>query len=426
MADKTLQNKFVKSMKSIAKTLGKEPSDLNKAQFFKNDETGFSEWDVRKLGGFTDLKHLYFPCENAGLDIKHGSRMLKSHRNKLEKEYGQAAFYEKELLNAVTEYLKANPLKVHVAYKPKKKKAKTKRSIVAAISDTHFGSNISKEEMHGINEFNWQIASRRLALYMEQIVQYKDSRREDTDLVIQLNGDIIGGQIHNQEWFVDLLAVQFAGTLNILSQAITYAAQHFSKVKVVCTPGNHGRNVGKADKGRASTHKWDSYENMLYASLKAVLAQNHTNVEFLIPEAPFAMYKVQGHWIFQTHGDTVINVGNPGNSLNMASINNRINQINASELVKTSEKIAVVSVGHVHVPTVQLLNNGCILMINGCLSGVDPFAQSIGIFNNNPTQVIFESTEQYPVGDIRMIQVERADQEPRFDKIIKPFTGKMF
>jgi predicted phosphodiesterase len=164
---------------------------------------------------------------------------------------------------------------------------------------------------------------------------------------------------------------------------------------------------------------------MIYVALKEVLAQKHFNVEVTIPESPFVIYKVQGHNIAQTHGDTVINVGNPGKSLNMDSISNQINRMSSSEMLKAEEKVDVVCVGHVHVPTAQILENGSMIMINGCLSGTDPFAQSIGIFSNNPTQVLFESTEEHAVGDIRMIQVKSADAKERFDKIIKPFKGNL-
>lgn len=415
---KVIHKLFIADLKAVAKDLGIPDSEVTKTQYFSKME--LNEWQIRKAGGFTNLKKMYFHPED-NLETKYGSRMVSQHLNKIEKQYGQALFFEKQLLEAVRDILKDNPLLVHAPLKTVKKQAKAKRTIVAAISDTHFGVNVSKEEMHGLNEFNWTIAARRLALFMEQIVCYKPDHRKDTDLLLQLNGDILAGQIHNQEWHVDLLTTQFTGALNILLQAISYVAQHFHKVTVICTPGNHGRNVGKADKGRATVQKWDSYENMLYASLREVLKEKHKNIEFVIPESPFLIYRVQGHLVCQTHGDTVISVGNVGNSLNMNSINNQINTINASSLVKGDERIEVISVGHVHVPTVQILQNGGTLVINGCLSGTDPFAQSIGIFSNNPTQVLYESTQKHAVGDIRMIKVKDADTEERFDNIIKPF-----
>lgn len=421
---KATNKAFVRSMRRIAKELDKPETEITKAQFFENDVESLSEWEIRKAGGFASLKKMFF-TEDSNLEVKYGSRLVRNHINKIEKAHGQALFFEKELVTAVKDILKENPLVVHPPVKASRSTVKAKRTIVAAISDTHFGANVSKEEMHGLNEYNWTVAARRLASFMEQVVTYKADHRKETDLLIQLNGDIIAGLIHNQEWFVDLLATQFSGTLHLLTQAVSYVAQHFSSVRVFCTPGNHGRNVGKADKGRATTHKWDSYETMIFLALKAVLGEKHKNVEVVVPEAPFLVYKVQGHNVVQTHGDTVINVGNPGKSLPMDSISNQINKMTSSDLIKAGEKVDVVCVGHVHVPTAQILDNGCTAIINGCLSGIDPFAQSIGIFNNNPTQVLFESTEDHAVGDIRMIQVKAADKESRFDKIIAPFLGKI-
>lgn len=414
---------FVKSLKQVGKTTRKSPSEVTKSEFFANDEQGISEWDVRKLGGFATLQKMYFPKET-NLEVEFGSKLISNHRKGLEKKYGAALYFEKELKQAVTEHLKANPIILHKPTNFKKSSKATSRTLVAAISDTHFGSNISKEEMQGLNEYSWTIASRRLALFAEQIVNYKKDKRNETDLVVQLNGDIIAGLIHNTEGFAQLLATQFSGSISILSQAISYFAQHFQKVTVVCTSGNHGRNMAKIDKGRATTNKWDSYETMIYVSLKEILTGKHKNVTFSIPEAPFAMYKVQGHTIFQTHGDTVINVGNPGNSINMSSISNQLNKLSTSDLLKNADKIAILSVGHVHVPTVQLLDNGGVAIINGCLSGTDPFAQSIGIFSNNPTQLLFEATKEHAVGDVRMIQVKSADSIERLDKIIRPFKDK--
>ncbi len=65
------------------------------------------------------------------------------------------------------------------------------------------------------------------------------------------------------------------------------------------------------------------------------------------------------------------------------------------------------------------------LVINGCLSGMDPFAQSIGIFESHPTQQLFEITDKHAVGDIRLIQVKSADHRDDLDEIITPPKGKL-
>lgn len=420
---KKIQKEFIENMKLVAEELNKPAAEITKAQFFSNSPKDFSEWDIRKAGGFDGMKKSFFSNDVEGLEYKYGGRAIKKFQNKLEKKYGEELFFRNELIASLKETIKNQPITFHKPTKQKKKKTKKSRTIVAKISDTHFGANISEEEMNGVNAFNWIIASRRLATFCEQIANYKIQYRENTDLVIQLNGDIIAGQIHNQEWFVDLLTDQFAGTLHILGQAISYLATHFDNIKVVCTPGNHGRNVGKADKGRATTHKWDSYENMIYIALREMMHREWSSgIEFIIPESPFALYQIQGHWCLQTHGDTVINVGNPGKNISMSSISEQVNKFNASDMLKPGNKVDILCVGHVHVPTAQLLDNGCMAMINGCLSGTDPFAQSIGIFSSNPTQFMFETTKEHAVGDMRMIQVKEADNKSYLDKIIKPYV----
>ncbi len=411
---------FIQSIKEVAEDLGIDPSDVTKAQYFAHEDA-LPEWDVRKLGGFAALKKLTYPAQAEGLEVRAGAKLASGHRAKLDREYGQALFVQQAILAKLPELLAANPVLVHAPVpKSKAKSVPATRTLVADLSDTHFGANVELAETHGINEFNWQIAANRLAQFCDQIATFKPEHRADTDLVLQLNGDILAGMIHNQEWFVDLLTTQFSGSLSILSQAISYLASKFKAVRVVCTPGNHGRAMHKSDKSRATTHKWDSYENMLYLSLKMVLTK-HSNVSFLIPEAPFALYQVQGHWVFQTHGDTVLNVGNPGKSLDMAGINAQVNKISASSLVGPADRISVVSVGHVHVPTVQLLESGATVVINGCLSGADPFANAIGVFTSNPTQMLYEATPDYAVGDIRMIRLNDA---PAQSIIVAP-TSKM-
>jgi predicted phosphodiesterase len=271
--------------------------------------------------------------------------------------------------------------------------------------------------MGGINEYNWTIASRRSALFFEQIVKYKPQYRDQTEVVLLVNGDIIAGMIHNTEWFVDLLTTQFAGTLSILCQGISYLAQNFKKVRVVMTPGNHGRSMHKADQGRGTTHKWDSYETQIFIAVREVMKAKCPNVEVDVPDSPFAIFKAQGHTYFVTHSDTVINVGNPGSALNMKSINNQINKLNASEIGGDAKFDAVIC-GHIHTPTLQLMESGCMLVLNGCLSGLDPYALSIGIFDSNPTQQLFEATAKHAVGDVRFIQVKEADKDASLDKII--------
>jgi len=311
--------------------------------------------------------------------------------------------------------------KLHKPLKLKKKTTKSKRTLVGHLSDMHYGCNISIKELGGINEYNNTVAARRTAFFFKQLCDYKPQHRKDTDLVLIINGDIMAGVIHDQEHGVDLITKQFATTLSILSQGISYVAQNFSKVTIYCTTGNHDRVMHKMSKSRATTLKWDSYATMVYVSLKNKFDKSYKNVNMIIPETPYCVMNIQGHQVLATHGDTVFNLGNPGKSINMENLKNQVNSISLNLLRdKLEDKISLVFAGHVHVPTVQMLDNGTYVFINGALSGVDGFAQSLGIFGNCPTQQIVEITPEHAVGDLRFIQVKEADQDKSLDLIIEP------
>lgn len=418
---KEIIQSFLKSMKAIAKDLKKPASEITPSQFWANDPENIPEWEIRRVGGFANLKSLYFAKESSKEDvvIKRTGELLKDRISKVQTDLGTRRLIADELSANLKEIVKNIDFKIHKPLKKTSKSSKkAERTIIAHLSDTHYGANIDKSEMGGLNEFNWNIAARRTALFMQQIVNYKPQHRDQTEVVLLVNGDIIAGMIHNTDWFVDLLTTQFAGTLNILCQGISYLAQNFKKVRVIMTPGNHGRSVHKADHGRATTHKWDSYETQIFIAVREVMKAKCKNVQVEVPDSPFAIFAAHGHTYFVTHSDTVINVGNPGAALNMKSINNQINKLNASELGGDA-KFAAVICGHIHTPTLQLMESGCMLVLNGCLSGLDPYAMSIGIFDSNPTQQLFEATEKYAVGDVRFIQVKSADKDASLDEIIE-------
>jgi len=286
------------------------------------------------------------------------------------------------------------------------------------MSDLHYGCITDSKEVPN-NSYNWLIASRRTALFVDQVVRYKEQHRKDSDLVLLLNGDIIHGIIHDLP-AVEPLSQQFVGALFILSQAISYAATKFSKVSVVCTSGNHGRNPIRHS-GRAASQKWDSFETMLYKALELNIVKVHSNVKFDIPKTIFCDLQLHGHRMFVSHGDTGFNLGNPGKSINVKSLTEQINKINAAE--KNFRHYNVFMFGHLHTALHMELDSSTHLMLNGCMGGVDSFANSIGIHDNPVVQTIFECTPENAVGDVRFVTLKRSDNNPNLDLIIRPFEG---
>lgn len=341
------------------------------------------------------------------------SKIVKENRIVLDTELTRDTF-----LRTFTDLIESSPIKLHPRTTLKKTKKKTTRIVVGHISDTHIGADIDPEELGGINCYSYVEEARRHAFFFKQLAEYKVQYRKDTELVLFLNGDLVQGVIHDQEDAAEM-TTQFARALNIYVQGISFVAQHYKSVRVICTAGNHGRFMHKSNKGRVVSKKWDGFHTMLSIGIKSSLA-SYENISVEIPVTPYASVDVLGHHFFVAHGDTVISVGNVSKAINVGGIASQVNDINSA----LDKKVKVLLVGHVHKATYQALDNGTELLINGCLSGTDPFAQSIGILHNHPIQQMFECTPDHAVGDIRFVRLKDADKDESLDKIIQPLSGK--
>lgn len=346
----------------------------------------------------------------------HRARKQKSVAAKDNKILVENQIRQEDFLQEFEAILKKNK---PILYKPTKiaSKKATERVLLMHLSDMHFQANIDEGEMGGLNKYGSTEEARRLAFFTKEVANYKPQYRANTELVIAINGDILQGVIHDVE-STPAITTQVCATMHLLGQSISYLSNHFKKVRVVCTVGNHERMMHKSNKGRQTRQKWDNYSTIVYAGLKMSLSA-HKNVEFIIPEAPYAYINVLGHKFFITHSDTVLNIGYPGKSVDIQRAKNVIN-----DLKEGIGHIDVVLVGHVHVDCKNILPNGTVLMSNGSMSGIDEFALSLGITANNPTQQMFEVTRGHAVGDMRSIKLLPADKDKELDKIIKPFNGK--
>ncbi|CAB4127279.1 hypothetical protein UFOVP75_117 [uncultured Caudovirales phage] len=304
-----------------------------------------------------------------------------------------------------------------IPFKPytPKKKLKTDRVLNLLWSDLHFHSLLDPREVpipYGPVE-----EARRLAALCVQAAEYKRDHRDSTSLVINIAGDIIQNQLHDPRDGAPL-AEQYSAALYLLVQAIGFLATEFKKVDVYCTPGNHGRNTARHH-DRAMHQKWDSIENMLYFSIKVALS-HVKNVVVNCDYKPYYIYSNFGMNTLVTHGDTVIKPGYPGSNIDVSGIRKQINEFNASR----DDKVGLFCVGHVHVGSLVHLPNKTSFMSNGALIPIDPYAQSVGVFNTTCGQQMWESVPGRLVGDSRFVIVdEETDKDKSLDKIIRPFLG---
>jgi hypothetical protein len=435
MKSPKLVEALVAEIKRIAEKLNVHPASLTKSQVISELE-GFKEWDLRKVGGLTSLQTAYFPFEDKDLASVVDNKNKNSYVKKLEKEIGEVELRMRKFPQVLSEIVtRTSVIRPLILDKTATKRYlkeiasppsdNSKRSICTIWSDQHFGTNFTKDHTKGLNAYNWDIAAHRLALLCEQIATFKIERRMvHEELVIFLLGDNIAGVIHDQEGgHIDLSAEQVWGTSGYYIQAISYLLNIFPKIRIECQTGNHGRVMHKKSKDRAMVAKFDSFETMIASNIMSYFAQDK-RVTINIPKAPYSDVIVQGHRIYATHGDTVFNVGNPGKSIPLASIEKQINSINAN-LDMNEPRYELFLTGHVHHYMENHVGNVQVI-VNGCMVGTDPFALSVGINDNNPTQVLWETTTHFAQGDLRQVHCKRADSassetHKRFNKIITPY-----
>jgi hypothetical protein len=321
-------------------------------------------------------------------------------------------------LGAVVDRMKTRYV---VAAPVKKKHGTAKLALSVNLSDLHYGAALDDREVplaYGHVE-----EARRTAAVAKWVANHRTrEERGEMDLYLNLLGDIIQNQLHDPRDGKPL-AEQVAAAIHLLAQFILYVSQAgYRSVTINCTPGNHGRNTAR-HRVRATNEKWDAIETHIYYALKKIVEYaGLPNTTFNMVYTPFYTYKVFGHSVFCTHGDTVIKPGYPNKAIEVESVRRQINEINGA--LAPEDKHSVFVVGHVHVSSKVKLPNRVYFMSNGCLIPTDAYGVSLGFMETACCMTVFESTPEHPVGYHCEIDVGvENDKDKALDKIIQPFTG---
>jgi len=405
----------------LTKKLGKFPSKQNCIKFLCSYErivknyNSLTDLKEKAIKECPDLEKLVVPVKLTPKDIedfrfnvkrkevKKANANLTSNTSFLDyiKQFSESTFAGK-----------IQPVKYQGKHKD------TKRILNLVLSDLHFGADLNKEET-GVSNYGTIEESRRLASVVKEVMDYKIDYRDNTELEVLLLGDLIQNQLHDARDGAPV-AEQCCRAIHLLTQAISQFATAFKSVRVRCSSGNHGRIMSR-HKNRAVNQKWDSYETIINYAIKNAL-KDLDNVEVFIEKTPYTIYKVFGHKILATHGDTVLEPGYPGSAINIKQLENKLNKINAALSDKDEIKVAVV--GHVHIASQTFLPNGSVMVTNASLIPSDEYGVSLGGLESNTGQMIFESTKEFAYGDSRFIRVsELNDEDSSLDKIIKPWRS---
>lgn len=234
-------------------------------------------------------------------------------------------------------------------------------------SDWHYGEVVRAAEIGGLNEYNVAIANERAKTFIDvgvELLRDHMPRSQYDGCVLQLGGDMISGDIHDelaQTNEVESIPAVIELT-GVLSASIERLAGEFGKVFVPCVTGNHGR---MSRKPRAKRRNHTNFDWLLYNMLAMQFAKDK-RVTFLIPEGPDAFFKVYNTRYLLTHGDQFR--GGDGMIGAIGPIF-RGDKKKRARNAETEFSYDVICMGHWH-QYIHLQQ----LIVNGSLKGYDEYA----------------------------------------------------
>lgn len=172
------------------------------------------------------------------------------------------------------------------------------------LSDIHFDEVVRAEEVNFVNEYNHEIAVRRIKHTFQTAVdltkRYMMKPKYD-GFVLALGGDMFSGNIHEElaETNDQAIMRSILDLSDLLAAGIEGLADEFGRVFVPCVVGNHGRLHKKP---RYKLKVEQNYEWLLYQFLSRHF-KNNSKVSFLIPDAPDAQWSVYSKVYNLNHGD---------------------------------------------------------------------------------------------------------------------------
>ena len=290
------------------------------------------------------------------------------------------------------------------------------RSVVLLLSDLHLGLDLSDRE--NPVRFGPVEEARRLEFVIRQALDFKPQYRAKSELVLLLVGDLIEGYLlHDLRDGAPLTEQKVVFWRHFRTIMGLFAAQ-FPRVRVVCQPGNHGRDTVRHP-GRATSSKWDGHEWQMYWALREMCSGLH-NVSWDIPQRAVSIIDLHGSKLAASHADTEIKLGDP--DLKSEANATTLDRINSSQLYGCS--VDVWCFGHWHKP--RYIPREPKMLWNGALCPPNGHGRTKGYIGEPCGQWLWEAVEGYPVGDLRFIAVgQEQDRDERLGSLVRPFRFDM-
>lgn len=257
---------------------------------------------------------------------------------------------------------------------------------VLMLSDWHIGEVVDPAQVHGANEFNAQVAERRVKSVIDRVLHlaFHHARTpENSGIVVVLGGDFVSGWLHEELFRTDWCAPTQAANwcASRLHAALVRLAEAFGKAHVVCVPGNHGRLTKRPmAKGGATS----CFDHAIYEALADRL-RDDARITWQIPASGDALFQVAGVRFLAMHGHELGVKGGDGLIGALGPIMRGAIKTGRAER-SLGRDFDVLLLGHFH-QAIWQPHSG--IVVNGTLKGFDEYSRAQRYSFQPPTQTLF-------------------------------------
>lgn len=252
-----------------------------------------------------------------------------------------------------------------------------KKYAIALFSDAHIEETVDPNTVLGLNEYNIEIAERRIQCYFKNLVK---AINEDCveNLVFAVLGDCISGYIHEelaQGNSLTPLEATFKAQSLIFS-GLEYLVENSTveHIKFIGIVGNHSRTTKKIQ--HANGHLM-SYEWLMYKNIEKQIELTKLPIEVEIPNSEMAILETSdGKRYMFMHGFQIKSSGNA----TVTGIYPALNRL-ALKLDRNFHQDKIY-IGHFH--TCVSIPNAT---VNGSIIGFNAFSLSNGFSYEEPSQM---------------------------------------
>jgi len=264
-------------------------------------------------------------------------------------------------------------------------------------SDLHAAEQVFPDQVHGLNEYNWEVMLQRHDKLRKSVLSFLTNRPYPVPRLRILGlGDMVSGDIHDELRVTnEKILMETALQLGLdMSEWVESFIPHFEEITLDGIVGNHGRTAIKPSaKNQHSNFDW-----MVYHIMKLRLGA-HPSVTVNVPKSPFEVVEVMGRKLYMFHGDGIRSTM-PG--VPWGGVIRRTNELTQTH-ERTFGRLDHFVLGHFHETNITRNKR---VIVNGSVKGPDEYSLKYLGGGADAAQLLLVFNEKYGMTESAYIDLQ--------------------